>query len=184
MMKDRTNYAHIKWAELDHPMRLSERKVWTGIYRGIGYEINNFSIGESFPNCWSHYIRIDLRKQLEADLAAKFWLVPDYKTVSPGGREYLSYEYYSSIVEDLDWHGGCTFYEKLGGPDAKQKVIKIGCDYQHYHDDGNHYSELYVYSEVVATIESLYRIANGKIKIRSCGDGQFRFLEDFQNETN
>ena len=45
-MRSRDDYGHISWAEIESEPSLSTRDVWTGHYKGVRYEINNFSYGE------------------------------------------------------------------------------------------------------------------------------------------
>ena len=39
-------------------------------------------------------------------------------------------------VEEISWHGGCTFMEVIYNRDGtKKRAIKLGCDYCHYGDE-------------------------------------------------
>lgn len=172
------NYKLKKYAESDSPPKLSDRKIYTGVYRGIRFEINNFNFGPiDTESRWTHYIYIALDQQLEKELADKFWLEG---TLIDGGNKYLRHDYYGSVIDNLEFHGGCTYYSKEAGFEGEPRVVKIGCDYQHLWDQDKQYDLSYIYAEVIQTIDSLYRLANNKIKIRSWGDGQYRYLEEFE----
>ena len=80
----------------------------------------------------------------------------------------------------MELHGGCTYYQKMNNPDErKDRTVKVGCDFQHYWDEGKTYNLSYVHSCVKNSIESFHKYLGGKIKIRSGGDGVYRYLEDF-----
>lgn len=173
------NYASKEWSDLEQPPTLSENKRWFGVHRGIRFEINNFKGFSGFKESWTHYIYISIDDQIPDKFKEKFWLKPEYFKTSEQGREHLSYPYYESIIRDLEFHGGCTWYSKESCEDDKSRVIKIGCDYQHLWDEGHDYNLHSVYLEVKETIESLWTRV-GKIKIRSSGDGKYRYLEEFE----
>ncbi len=171
-----SNYALKKWAALESPPQLQERKVWTGIYRGVAFEIQNFSLGFKEMQAWTHYLLIPLDDQLSPENADKLWLPPRYNKLPVSKREYLVYDYEGTGIE---FHGGCTFYEKTSGVDDKRRHIKIGCDYQHLWDEGQQYSVESVYREVKESIDSFIELY-GPVKVRSTGDGKWRFIEDFE----
>jgi hypothetical protein len=173
------NYALKKWAELDQAPEKKDREVWLGVYRGVRFEINRFKGYREEPG-WTHYIWIAIDEQLEPAIAEKFWLKPQVKSFSPGGRPYLHHDYYDSIVASLEFHGGITYYSKEAGFEGEPRVVKIGCDYQHLWDEGKHYSLADVESECRSTIDSLYALLDGKVKVRSRGDGKYRYIEEFE----
>lgn len=132
----------------------SETEIWKGTYRGVDFEINHFrvipnSIEPTNKNCWTHYIYLHLYRIPERYNPASFWLKG-----KKHGR-HIIYEYNKHpIISRLEWHGGCTWYSKESGFDGAQKVIKIGCDYQHLWDKNQYYDLEYVKSEVEKTINS------------------------------
>jgi len=173
------NYKSIKYIEKESPTTKSLREVWLGIYRGIKYEINKFKFGpDDKEDRWTHYIIITL-DQIPEELREKFWLKPELKQLSGSKSNYISHNYYDSIISNLEFHGGCTYYEHLSGHYGESRIVKIGCDYQHYWDEGRQYDLKYVESEVRATIDSLWTLC-GRIKYRSFGDGAFRYEEEFE----
>lgn len=163
---------------------MKERKVWNGRYRGISFEIQNWKRDSSLgffrgnEDQWTHYIFVNIDKQLDEPTREKFWLEPQRTRYSEGGREHITYDYYDSIIASLEFHGGCTWYSKERGLDGDDRCVKIGCDYQHLWDNGCDYDERSVYREVCETIDSLYSVLNGKIKSWSFRDGNFYYEGD------
>lgn len=45
------------------------------------------------------------------------------------------FDYYQSVLSELDWHGGITFYEETLHVENGRTYVKAGCDYSHYRDD-------------------------------------------------
>lgn len=127
-------------------MKLNKR--WSGEHRGIQFEIQNFKLSDR--DGWTFYIYLR-EPQFKPEDFNKFWLEPHYDD-----KQRVHYEYSSSVLADLDWHCGITFYEKYCGPDHKIRCVKVGCDYQHYWDDGHSYSETYLEYDVKRCIDSVY----------------------------
>lgn len=180
-MNQTKNYADKRWMVFDSfPEKKDNVSTWYGVYRGVNFEIKNFSFGPIDPKIrWTHYLNIPIDDQFEKEWADKFWLKPRYYKMG-SEREHLAYDYEDSPVGQLTWHGGCTWYSKESSEDDKVRRIKIGCDYQHYWDEGKTYSLDSVYQEVKETIDSLWTLLDGKIKVRSRGDGKFRYIEEFE----
>ena len=112
---------------------------------------------------WTHYIHLSL-DQIPEESREKFWLPPKLEAMSVSKRKYVwydYYDYYDSIISSLEFHGGCTFYEKTSGVDDAPRSVKIGCDYQHLWDDGQYYSIGYVIGEIKQTIDSLHNLIPG-----------------------
>ena len=73
--------------------------------------------------------------------------------------EAPTYNYYESILNNLDWHCGITYYEKISPTDYKNiQSIKVGCDYSHLYDDGIHYSFDCLLYDVRSCIDTLYNV--------------------------
>jgi hypothetical protein len=173
------NYKLLKYKRADEEPKLSNHKSYYGVYKGVQFEIKNFWT-EYSGNSWCHYIRINLDKQLTKEQADKFWLEPKKRETLSGHR--ISYDYYDSIINGIEFHGGCTWYSKESSPDEPDnRVVKIGCDYQHLWDEGNSYGLNYVYDEVKQSIDSFLLIV-GKIRYPTWGDGIYRYEEEFEIE--
>lgn len=175
------NYKLKRWAQITEPPTEKTKRIWFGVYRGVRYEINWFKFSPTdHEDRWTHYIWLPIDQQLEPEMAEKFWLTPVERKMS-SGKSYTSYDYYDSIVGNLEFHGGCTWYSKESGPDDPHRMVKIGCDYQHLWDMDQKYDVAYVQSEAQKTIDSLYEVCGGKIKIRSWGDGVYRYEHEFED---
>ena len=157
-------------------IKLSEKLEYVGEYRDIRFSIIKFpnpikdsdifdSVNES-KFSWCHYIYLNLDEQIESEeIRERLWLEPYY---SERGR--CHYSYYDSIINDIDFHGGCTFYSKETSEDEKFRCVKIGCDYQHLFDSGRNYSLDYVKDEVKQTIDSFLKNVSPVLKHCSgCG---------------
>jgi len=148
-------------------MESKESTSFRGTYRDVNYLIKRF---ESFAHTnstygWTHYIIINLDKHIkDKTIADSFWLNPYYDD-----KNRVSYKYYNSIISEIEFHGGCTWYSKESSPDEKTRVIKIGCDYQHSWDDGNEYTLSYVENEVQRTIDSFLEITPVLKHCTGCG---------------
>jgi hypothetical protein len=82
----------------------------------------------------------------------------------------IFYNYDKSIISELDWHGGCTWYSKENGHDGNKFVIKVGCDYQHLWDNHQYYDLEHLQIEVKKTIDSLW-VKVPKLKVHCYQDG-------------
>ena len=143
---------------------MKKKTTWNGEYKDIPFEIQNFSLGDI--NGWTFYIYLR-EKQLDSDFFESIWL--DGKPMEFAPR-HISYDYYNSPIGNLDFHGGCTWYSKEGGYDGAQRVVRTGCDYQHYFDEVHRYNEIIVEDDVRQCIDSLYELTTPKRWCTYCGD--------------
>ena len=146
---------------------MKERHEWFDEYRNIRFSISKFEMGGK--DAWAYYLYLNF-VQLPDDIKERFWLEPEptsFKSMP------VTYSYYSEpLIYDLDWHGGCTYYEKRQNPDVPaNRLVKIGCDYQHYWDEGHFYNIDVVLSEAKHTIDVLREKIPNLLKWCSyCGD--------------
>jgi hypothetical protein len=144
-----------------------ESTIFRGNYRDIHYTINRFKAFEHSGNeyAWTHYIHLNIDKQIKDEvIREKLWLSPKYDD-----KNRVSYEYYTSVISDIEFHGGCTWYSKESSIDEKTRSVKIGCDYQHSWDMDKHYSLAYVKGEVEHTIDSFLKITPVLKYCSGCG---------------
>lgn len=146
-------------------MKEDKRVSYSGQYRDVNYSAvkfsnpmknseSSFDTAEESDFNWCHYIHLKIDKQIEnEEIREKFWLDPKYDN-----RGRCSYHYYNSIINDIEFHGGCTWYSKESSVDEKYRSIKIGCDYQHLFDRGIEYSLNYIKGEIEKTIDSFLEI--------------------------
>jgi len=146
---------------------MKKKIVWHGDHENVRYEINRMEREDLDGNpmeWWTFYLIIPLM-QLPENVRERFWLEPVYD----GLRAYYRY-YEEEYIASLDWHIGCTYYEKIKGVDIQRRIVKIGCDYEHYWDEGHYYSLEYVEKEAKECIDSLWRmIPNMRIRCGWCG---------------
>lgn len=136
-------------------------KKW-GEHMDVRYEISNHGrnkrhyrgdevIEEAGPGTWCYYVAVEEGMLDPADFE-KFWLQPCAERRRP---DQPSYDYMSAAFACVHWHGGITYYEKRGGLDGAQRIVKMGCDFAHYWDDGRDYDFASVEFEAKKTIDEL-----------------------------
>lgn len=67
-------------------IQLSNRKVWSGTYKGVHFEINNWKEEPNdFKNyesdCWNYYIFINLNRVPDNYDHSQLWLKPEKKSL-------------------------------------------------------------------------------------------------------
>lgn len=147
---------------------LSVKRTYTADHLTIPFEIVHWGKerGKHEPlnngrGCWNYYIYL-----LESRLTnfQNFWLEPEVKEFSPGGTKYLYYDYFSSPLSAVDWHGGITFWEGDNILLPGHRSIKVGCDYSHYFDEqrGFDYTLEDVFADCLHTIEQIHPLLSFK----------------------
>jgi hypothetical protein len=106
-------------------------KYYREEYRGIKYEIKY--IQRKVDSWWTYYIIINLDKFKDNKKVQSLWL-------PRGNRERLYNYSHCELILKMEFHYGCTFYEKVSGLDGTPRIVKIGCDYNHYWDENVNYS--------------------------------------------
>jgi hypothetical protein len=141
------------------PNDLQYRITYSGTHKNISYEIVHWGInrGEYTPlnngnGCWNYYLYISERTW---ENFSDFWLPSEVCEFSPSGTKYFNIDYYSSPLNVDQWHGGITLWEQKNAELAPQRYIKIGCDYQHLHDQGRYYDVSDLVADVYATIDAI-----------------------------
>lgn len=99
-------------------------------------ELSLYAEGESYTpeggGIWCFYITMFEQKCPKA-LFEKLWLPGKQYQFSPESNVRTNYDYYDTPVSGFNWHGGVTFYERLG-QDSPCRAVKFGCDYNHIWD--------------------------------------------------
>ena len=152
---------------------MEHKDVWTGRHKGIGFEVCRWQL--CGKDKWNYYIYLDER-QIPTDLLGQF-MCEMRDSYFPSGRKV--YEYYDDkeLINDLDWHGGLTFYDKKGGVDGEAVVIEMGCDYSHLRDEGKCYDEDDVERDARRTIDKLWGLVPN-LKAWCCVCGGFHPLSE------
>jgi hypothetical protein len=127
-----------------------------GTHFDVPYEVSNHGRDQSeslrgSQGTWCYYVTVDER-MVDAETFANFWLPPGEMYSSGRGP---SYDYMSADFASLHWHGGITYYEKLGGLDGAPRAVKMGCDFAHYWDQGRTYDFADVEYEAKQTIDEM-----------------------------
>jgi len=144
---------------------MKSKTTWNDEYKGIGFEIQKFTLCDK--DAWAFYLYIPL-DALPEDIRERFWLPPQKNDTS----RRIHYDYYAeSLISDIEWHCGCTYYEKFG-MDGEPRAVKIGCDYQHYWDEGHTYSVDYVEMDAKRAIDSFLELVPNMMR-RCQWDGRY-----------
>jgi hypothetical protein len=157
---------------------LRQKTTWSGSHKGIGFEIARWNYNDSLTEGrenikegWNSYIILAI-EMFPEECHKDLWLEPD---VSKYGSVYYSYS--NDTISAIDFHCGCTYYDKMHGLDGGRKVIKVGCDYNHLHDEGMIYDVEYVHMEIKRAIESLI-ISQPNLKHRCVWNGKYYDVGD------
>jgi len=152
-------------------MKLTKTTSWIAQYRGVSFEVKRWPLGVDYPkDAWNYYLLVDLAMLPEDANPASWWLTA--KPMLIGRGVYYDYNFHP-IMPKLDWHGGMTFYKKIAGLDGERiRVIKLGCDYQHYQDEGCSYTVGGVAGDVRRSIDKLWELVPG-LKVRCSRTGDY-----------
>ena len=141
--------------------KIKEKKVFSFVYRGISVEINNWKEENSYDgktNHWTYYLFLNLSRFTDEKLARKLWI--QAKAQNPKSEkpcERRKYHGYSKIsfLNSIDFHGGITYYSKLYSHYG-EKMIQIGCDYDHLYDNPDHETIESVKNDAIRSIDDFY----------------------------
>ena len=113
-----------------------------GTFNGVRYTISNHMRGvpdiQGGRGIWCYYVYITDLILSPADFE-EFWLTPrpeKNSLYSDPNVHIASYDYWAPKWADVYWHGGVTFYKKVSGFDGENRIVKIGCDFNHLYDTG------------------------------------------------
>ena len=135
---------------------------WSDTHDGIPWAIRSWKHPQPEEQdmgnaAWAFYLYIHIDRIPEESNPESFWLPP---CTSESGRIYYSYSNHE-ILRAMDWHQGITWYSKDFGFDGQPRVIKVGCDYQHYHDEGHCRGLEEVRSDAINAIASFRNLVPG-----------------------
>lgn len=125
---------------------LTTRTLTSFEYRGIQVEIAH-PVAETDPTVlsisgrknrypWCYYLYLNLSKLEDAALQRELWAKPVVLRIGSLTKVWAYNK--SAYLNDLPWHHGISFYEKMITP--TNKLIKVGCDYDHYWDLDREYT--------------------------------------------
>jgi len=133
-----------------------EGKYWNGTYKDIGYRVQLWTSKDfngELNYIWNYYIYINL-KNLSPDVAKRLWLRAKLPKLGKNFKRKL-YRYYDEpLLNNIEMHGGITWYKKMYSI-SDEKVIEIGCDFNHDGDNYDEYDLRLVLSDVKNCIDTL-----------------------------
>ena len=141
-------------------------EVYTGKYKGVPYEIRKWHGG--YSTIWNYYLYF-IEEQMPDDFGA-IWLKGKRMVLDGRKTRHTHYKYEETWIGDLEWHCGCTYYEKSSGFDGAPRSVKAGCDYNHIWDEGRSYSIDQIERDVAECIDSLLRRVKVLLWCQYCGD--------------
>ncbi|MFA4972153.1 MAG: hypothetical protein WC683_06040 [bacterium] len=161
-------------------MTLRHKDVWTERYRGISIEIVRWTL-EGYLDvpdkpAWNYYLYLR-EQQIPIDLLpAVFCGITEHTW---GGKVHRFWDYTNSILNRVFWHGGITLYEVDGGIEGVPRVIRVGCDYMHLHDEelAHCYNEERIANDARRTVDELWDLIPN-LKVWCSDDGEYRELKD------
>ena len=113
------------------------RKIWSKKVGDVGIEVSIHAEGQPYAHegkgifCYYLYL---YECYMSAEKFAELWLEDKLEQFSEGGTMHVTRDYYSlSILSDVDFHGGITYYEKYGHS-VGHRYVKLGCYYNHLWD--------------------------------------------------
>jgi hypothetical protein len=136
--------------------------VYHGTHKGVSWDINH--IERSYAQWWTYYIYLDKKKMLPEEF--KLFNAP-LKHTEFGGKIKSHYDYYK--IPDIDLHCGITFYEKNRDIFLEHFILKIGCDYNHYWDEGKQYQLEDIIMDVKNSVDSFLSRFSYKRWCGNCG---------------
>ena len=126
-------------------------------YKRVPFEITYVKIEHQYSftgDCWTYYLYLSPERIPDKEKAEGIWLPPTYDD-----KDRVHYDYYECCwLSELGWHGGVTWYSKESSPDARMRLIKIGCDYQHAWDRDQYYNVEMIEQDAKATIEEFLEV--------------------------
>lgn len=106
------------------------------VHWGIDREQPDFEPLNDGKGVWNYYVFLPerlLKKQFKS-----IWLEDVLVQFTPNSPILITHDYYKASFNVDSWHGGVTYYEKIGQLKG-YRCIKIGCDYSHLMDQKHGY---------------------------------------------
>ncbi len=147
---------------------MDKTTVYRGEYCGVSWEINYIEREgwekHGIKPWWTYYIYIHKGKMTPEQFALLDMPIK-IDELSSSKRKY--YEY--SKFPDLDFHCGCTYYDKTINNELNEYCLKIGCDYNYYWDENQDYSLQDILEDVRGTINKFLLQFHYKRWCCNCG---------------
>lgn len=149
-------------AQFSEP-KLDHAEYWSGQHLGLHFKIVHWGIDvqhyQGHGN-WNYYVYLSERNTPNFE---EMWLPDKVQKFSPESHGFVSQDYYGLSANGADWHGGITYYAKLGHM-VGYRAIELGCDYAHLFDSerGYDYTLNEVLYDCLGTIKQLVEILDIK----------------------
>ena len=133
---------------------------WTGIHRGINFEICKHMFDAKGGPWWNTYII--LNNHYNPNYLKYFW-VDEFQEYTRYNGKIIKYQNPKNDWNYLSWNGGQTFYEQKIDDNYEFKSIKIGDDYQHswdYDKGRSHLNEDFMLFRCKKMIDELIELMN------------------------
>jgi len=135
-------------------MKLNYVEKWWSEYRGVRFEINRNTMDCDGTKFFTFYILLHKEKMSKEMLSR----------LSIKKKTFRGHGFYPTSNVDIGFHGGCTFYDK------EKYGLRIGCDYNHLHDNEMHYTLEDIVSDAKECIDALLlKFPNYKRWCGNCG---------------
>ena len=154
---------------------MKKRESYSGEYDGVVFELVKWgkvkNIGSDFEwsdfnPTWCLYLILFI-DGIPEKYDPKSFLLKPREFVSPSGNKRETYDYYDHpILNNINLHGGITFYELIG-----KNCIRVGCDYAHYGDNSSDFSFEYLFEDAKNAIAS-FKERIPDYKYWCCGNGK------------
>ena len=142
---------------------------WHDSYKGFSIEIRNYKLGSE--DAWAYYIILAVEQFPEKD---KERLLPELYYTEYGTP--IEMDPKDSLLSDVFFHYGITYYRKEHSEGFPFTFLKVGCDFQHYGEEGTIKDVHYVSSEAKLTVDDIIEKFPNIILIKDLIEG---FREKF-----
>ena len=139
-------------------LNLEKREIWHKPYKGTSIELSLHGLER--PNDWApikkggvwcYYIYIF---EQTTKCFSKVWFPDIVEKFTDSSPLRVSHDYMSSILNDVGWHHGITYYSKEQSVEPL-RIIKAGCDYDHLWDAYREYTLEEVHDKAINTADQL-----------------------------
>lgn len=160
---------------------------WSGVYRGVNFEIVRHVVNPEYrpQGIWNYYITLHKDRFVNQTDTKRFFLKIK-KTPNVIIKKHDYYYSYNNSEVPLEMHGGITYYAYTPINHRNtgwiKNIVKIGCDYSHYWDEGNHQDEKRLEYDVKKCIDKFH--ASFKYLIWCNTDGELREEKEIEYKSN
>lgn len=161
---------------------VKQEHFW-GNYKGLRYEIHKSrKIGfrpdeRNVPKDTFTWYLLLSEKNFTTEQWSQMWLEP---IVDDKGLVHYNYME-ATPFQEIPFHHGITYYDKNSNPDESatgHQQVKVGCDYDHYWDEGHSQSLRTIYFDVTCAIDFVHDYFSPVLWCWGCGAWEKPAKED------